>query len=399
MLALKFPVFVLAAFIFFLTGFAGFTQTTDDTRTQTGGAQTLEDILARQRGEVVDDQFRQDAIGNPDQAAPIARQLGTLGGVADPELWRAFRYGTTDIISTDPSPAGNVVIQDGGMRWLSWRNGPIRTYGGYLLLAVIVGLAAFYAIRGKILIEGEKTGETILRFRLIERLAHWTMAIPFVILAITGLSLLFGRIALIPLFGKEIFTPISIAGKFVHNYIAWVFMFGLGLSFILWVWKNLPAKVDFKWLIAAGGLFSKGVHPSAGKFNAGEKIMFWMVMLFGVIISLTGLSLLFPYQIYFFVPVLEAANSLGLPGLIGIAPFDTVLAPQEEMQYANLLHIIIAFIYIAAIIAHIYLGSVGMEGALPSMTKGRVETQWAKEHHDLWYEEVMVKSAKEPPAE
>ncbi|PCJ74578.1 MAG: formate dehydrogenase subunit gamma [Rhodobacteraceae bacterium] len=399
MFALKFPALVLATFLFLLTGLPGIAQTADDLRATTGGAQTLEDILARQRGEVVDDQFRQDAIGNPDQAAPLTGQLGTLGGIADPEFWRAFRYGSADIISTDLSPAGNVVIQDGGMRWLNWRNGPIRTYGGYLLLAVIVGLAGFYAIRGKILIEGEKTGETVLRFRLIERLAHWTMAIPFVILAVTGLSLLFGRIALIPLFGKDIFMPIAGIGKLVHHYIAWAFMFGVILSFILWAWKNLPAKVDFKWLIVAGGMFKKGVHPSAGKFNAGEKILFWMVMFFGVIISLTGLSLLFPYQISFLTPVLEAANSLGLPSLLGIAPFDTVLAPQEEMQYANLLHTIIAFVYMAVIIAHIYLGSIGMEGALPSMTKGRVETQWAKEHHDLWYEEVMAKPAKEAPAE
>ncbi len=399
MFALKFPALVLATFLFLLTGLPGIAQTADDLRATTGGAQTLEDILARQRGEVVDDQFRQDAIGNPDQAAPLTGQLGTLGGIADPEFWRAFRYGSADIISTDLSPAGNVVIQDGGMRWLNWRNGPIRTYGGYLLLAVIVGLAGFYAIRGKILIEGEKTGETVLRFRLIERLAHWTMAIPFVILAVTGLSLLFGRIAFIPLFGKDIFMPIAGIGKLVHHYIAWAFMFGVILSFILWAWKNLPAKVDFKWLIVAGGMFKKGVHPSAGKFNAGEKILFWMVMFFGVIISLTGLSLLFPYQISFLTPVLEAANSLGLPSLLGIAPFDTVLAPQEEMQYANLLHTIIAFVYMAVIIAHIYLGSIGMEGALPSMTKGRVETQWAKEHHDLWYEEVMAKPAKEAPAE
>ncbi|MCF6273527.1 MAG: formate dehydrogenase subunit gamma [Rhodobacteraceae bacterium] len=399
MLALKLPAIMLAAFLLLITSFSVWAQTADDPRAETGGAQTLEDILARQKGEVVDDQFRRDAIGNPDIAAPLSGQLGTLGGAADPELWRAFRYGTADIISSDPSPAGNVVIQDGGMRWLSWRNGPLSVYGGYLLLAVIVALAAFYALRGKIRIEGKKTGETILRFRLIERIAHWTMAIPFVLLAVTGLSLLFGRVALIPLFGKEAFTTISIVGKFVHNYVAWPFMLGLALSFIFWVSKNFPAKVDFKWLIKAGGMLKKGGHASSGKFNAGEKILFWMVMLFGVIISLSGLSLLFPYQINFISPLLEVANSIGLPGLFGIAPFDTVLAPQEEMQFANLLHILIAFVYMAIVIGHIYMGTVGMEGALPSMTKGRVETQWAKEHHDLWYEEVVNKTAKKIPAD
>jgi formate dehydrogenase subunit gamma len=262
-------------------------------------------------------------------------------------------------------------------------------------------LVLFYIIRGKIMIEGEKTGERILRFKLIERIAHWTMAIPFVLLAITGLSLLFGRVALIPIFGKEVFTPIAIAGKFVHNYVAWPFMLGVILCFVLWVWKNLPEKTDIGWMLKAGGLFSKGVHPSEGKFNAGEKIVFWSVITFGVLISLTGLSLLFPYQLPFFAPVFGVLNDLGLPQLFGIGALDTALAPQEEMQFAQLIHAIIAFVYMAIIIAHIYLGSVGMEGALDSMTKGTVEVQWAKEHHDLWYEDVVkegaaAKSADQP---
>jgi len=393
MFALKFPALVLAAFLFLLSGMASIAQTTDDPRAQTGGAQTLEDILARQRGDVIDDQFREDAIGNPDQAAPITGQLGTLGGVADPELWRAFRYGSADIISTDPSPAGNVVIQDGGMRWLTFRAGPLRSYGGYLLLAMLGALVLFYLIRGKIMIEGEKTGEKILRFKLIERIAHWTMAIPFILLAITGLSLLFGRVALIPLFGKEIFTPIAIAGKFVHNYVAWPFMLGVILSFVLWAWKNLPEKTDIGWMLKGGGMFSKGVHPSAGKFNAGEKIVFWSVIIFGVLISLTGLSLLFPYQMQFFAPVFGVLNDIGLPQLVGIGALETALSPQEEMQFAQLIHAVIAFVYMAIIIAHIYLGSVGMEGALDAMTKGTVDTQWAKEHHDLWYEDVVKEGA------
>lgn len=376
-----------------------FTQDTPDPHALTGGAQTLEDILARQRGEAVNDQFRQDATGNPDLAAPRANQLGTLGGVSDPEFWRAYRYGSADITSTDPTPAGNVVIQDGGMRWLQWRAGPVRTYGGYLLLGMLGALLLFYLIRGKILIEGEKTGETILRFKVIERFAHWVMAIPFVLLAMTGLTLLFGRVALIPLFGHEVFVPIAIAGKFVHNYVAWPFMLGVILSFVLWVWKNLPEKTDITWLLKAGGLFTKGVHPSAGKFNAGEKIIFWSVIIFGVMISATGISMLFPFQLQMFAPAFEALNFTGIPQLLGFGEFNTALAPQEEMQFAQLWHVIVAFVYMAIVIAHIYLGSVGMEGALVSMTKGEVEVQWAKEHHDLWYEDVIKENAEKTPAE
>ena len=375
-----------------------FTQDTSDLRAQTGGAQTLQDILDRQRNAEVNDQFRRDAIGDPSLAAPNIDQLGTLGGVSDPELWRAFRYGSADIISTDPSPAGNVVMQDGGMRWLQWRAGPVRTYGGYLLLGMLGIILLFYMIRGRILIEGEKTGETIVRFKLLERIAHWTMAIPFVLLAITGLILLFGRVALIPLFGHEVFTPIAVVGKFIHNYGAWPFMAGVILSFVLWAWKNLPERTDIAWMLKGGGLFSKGVHPSAGKFNAGEKIIFWSVIFFGVLISATGLSMLFPFQIPMFEPVFGALNFTGLPQLLGFGELNTTLSPQEEMQFAQLWHMIVAFVYMAIIIAHIYLGSIGMEGALSSITKGTVEVQWAKEHHDLWYEDVVKEKAEKNSA-
>lgn len=374
-------------------------QEKSDPRAKTGGAQTLEDILARQQGQNIDDEFRRNAIGTQTDNSGLPTQLGTLGGASDAELWRSLRFGTADLTSAINSPEGNVVIQDGGMRWLQWRAGPVRTYGGYLLLGMLGVLLLFYLIRGRILIEGEKTGETVLRFKVIERIAHWTMAIPFVLLAITGLILLFGRVALIPLFGHDVFTPIAIVGKFVHNYLAWPFMLGVIMSFVLWAWKNLPEKTDIAWVLKAGGLFTRGVHPSAGKFNAGEKLIFWSVMLFGVMVSATGLSLLFPFQIPMFTPVFELLNFTGIPQILGFGELNTALAPQEEMQFAQLWHMIIAFVYMAIVMAHIYLGSVGMEGALSSMTKGTVEVQWAKEHHDLWYKDVVKESAEKTQVE
>ena len=399
MFAQKLITLMVTVLLLAFSSLPGLAQETPDARAETGGAQTLEDILARQRGEVVSDQYRRDNTGNPALAAPLTGQLGPLGGASDPELWRAFRYGSADIKSSDPSPAGKTVVQDGGMRWLKFRAGPLRTYGGYLILGMLGLLALFYLIRGKIRIEGEITGAKVIRYRLIERIAHWTMAIPFILLAITGLSLLFGRVALIPLVGHEVFTPIAIAGKFVHNYVAWPFMIGVILSFFLWVVKNLPERTDISWLLKGGGLFTKGVHPSAGKFNAGEKLMFWAVITFGVLISLTGLSLLFPYQLQYFSPIFGFMNDMGLPQLVGMGTLDTVLAPQEEMQFAQIVHGVIAFFYMAVIAAHIYLGTIGMEGAIESMTKGTVEIQWAKEHHDLWYEDVVNKTVKETPAE
>jgi formate dehydrogenase subunit gamma len=377
-------------------------QTGDGPRAATGGAQTLEDILARQRGERVDYDFRRNALGNPDAAASPRDQLGTLGGVSDSEIYRAFRYGKADMVSSVPGPLGTVVIQDGGMRWLKLRSGPLPRYGGYAMLGMIGLIVLFYLLRGRIMIEGEKTGQTVLRFKLLERIAHWTMAIPFLLLGLTGLVLLFGRTVFIPVFGKEAFSLIAIGGKYLHNYIAWLFMAGLVLSFVLWAWKNLPDRYDLPWLLKGGGLFAKGVHPSATKFNAGEKIIFWAVIGLGGLISLTGLALIFPFSIPMFSGLFGFLNDLGLPQLFGYEALNADLAPQEEMQLSQLWHAIIAFVFMTIIIAHIYLGSLGMEGALDSMTKGTVEVQWAKEHHDIWYEEVIVKStgnASETPAE
>ncbi len=360
-------------------------------RDATGGAQTLEDILARQRGERVDDSFRREATGDSDSAAAIAAQLGTLGGASDSEIFRALRYGSADVTVSAQGPAAAVVIQDGGMRWLEFRQGPLRVYGGYLLVAMVVVLALYMLWRGRIRIEGKRTGETILRFTAVERFGHWLLAGSFILLGITGLITLFGRTALIPVFGKEAFSTLALASKWVHNSAAWAFMLALVMVFVFWVAHNIPNRTDLAWLAKGGGLFSKHSHPPARKFNAGQKIIFWVVILLGVSISLSGLSLLFPFEMPMFAATFEMLNALGLPQVIGLGELRTTLAPHEEMQLAQLWHTIVAFVFMAIIIAHIYLGSIGMEGAYDAMGSGEVEKQWAKEHHSIWYEEVTGK--------
>ena len=385
-------VFIIAA------GPAAQAQTADDPRLSTGGAQTLEDIMARQRGEKIDDGFRRDALGDPNSAAAISGQLGTLGGTSDAEVFRAIRYDAADTTVSAQGPTTNLLIQDGGMRWLQFREGPLATYGSYLLGGMLVVLVLFYLLRGKIRIDGAKTGIKVLRFNGVERFAHWLLAGSFILLGITGLVVLFGRTVLIPLLGKEAFAPIALAGKWVHNNVAWAFMAGLAMVTILWVVHNIPNRTDLKWLAMGGGLFSKGVHPPAKKFNAGQKIIFWSVVLLGVSISLSGLSLLFPFQLPMFAKTFAALNATGLPQVVGLGALPEVLTPYEEMQLAQLWHGIVAFVFMAIIIAHIYLGSVGMEGAFDAMGSGEVEAQWAKEHHSLWYEEV-AKGEPEPGQE
>ena len=357
-------------------------------RSATGGAQTLEDIMARQKGEVVADDFRRNATGDRDLAAGTAQQLGTLGGVSDPELWRALRYGSANLTVSAGGDVAQVLVQDGGMRWLLLRQGPVATYTAYGLGGIIALLAVFYLIRGRIRLDGEATGRTVTRFKAAERFAHWVLAGSFILLGVTGLYSLFGRTVLIPLFGKESFATIAMASKWVHNNVSWAFMIALVMIFVMWVMHNIPDRTDLKWLAMGGGIFKKGVHPPAKKFNAGQKMIFWAVIVLGASISASGLSLLFPFELPMFAATFAKFNALGIPGLFGIEPFRTALAPQEEMQLAQLWHTVVASGLMIIIIAHIYIGSVGMEGAYDAMATGEVEEQWAREHHVLWLKEV-----------
>ncbi|MGJ8624266.1 MAG: formate dehydrogenase subunit gamma [Yoonia sp.] len=359
----------------------------DDARAATGGAQTLEDILRRQEGLNLDESFRSDLTGDPDAAAAITEQLGTLGGASDPDLWRGVRYSNIDISTQERGPAATTLIQDGGMWWLEFRESTLLTFALYAMGGTLLALGLFYAIRGRIRIHGEKTGRTITRFKAFERFGHWLLASSFIILALTGIITLFGRKFLIPAFGHESFSALAVVSKWVHNNVSWAFMIALVIVFVVWVVHNIPDRTDLAWMAKAGGLFG-GDHPPAKKFNAGQKMIFWGVIVLGGSISLSGLSLLFPFEFNLFGHTFSLLNSWGVPGWVGLSDLPYPLQPQEEMQFAQLWHALVSFVLIAVIFAHIYLGSVGMEGAFDAMGKGEVEEQWAREHHSIWAEEV-----------
>ncbi|MEP1611662.1 MAG: formate dehydrogenase subunit gamma [Roseobacter sp.] len=362
-------------------------------RSATGGAQTLQDIMDRQQGLKVDNTFRSENTGDPTSAQPLTDQLGTRGGASDPELWRGLRFDRADISTQVQHPAASVLIQDTGMWWLNVREGPLSTYGPGLLLGMMGLLAVFFLIRGRIRIDGEKTGRTILRFKSIERFSHWLLAGSFILLGITGLVTLIGRKFLIPAFGHDAFSTIAIASKWVHNNVSWAFMLALVMVFLLWVVHNLPDRSDINWVLKGGGIFGGG-HPPAKKFNAGQKLIFWSVIVLGASISASGLSMLFPFELPMFGPTFAKLNAIGVPGWFGMAPLNADLAPHTEMQFAQLWHAVVSFVLMAIIIAHIYIGSVGMEGAYDAMGSGEVEEQWAREHHSLWVEEVEAKEAQ-----
>lgn len=304
-------------------------------------------------------------------------------GNYDIEMWKKVREGIVGQVSIPDKKAGTLVQSD-GEAWRNFRNGPLPTYGAYGLAGVIVLLALFFLIRGRIKIDHGWAGYTIVRFNTMERFGHWLLATSFVILGLTGLNVLYGRYVLLPVLGPDAFSAISIAGKWIHNYVAFSFMLGLVLTFVLWVANNFPSKTDLVWLLKGGGMFVKGSHPPSWKFNAGQKILFWLVMLSGVSLSLSGIALLFPFQTALFAKTFALVNVLGFN-------FPTQLTPIQEMQYATSWHSIVALVMMIVIIAHIYIGTIGMQGAFDAMGSGEVDANWAKEHHSLWAEQELRK--------
>lgn len=303
------------------------------------------------------------------------------GTASQAEMWRAVRKGVTGSV-TLPDRNAATLVQSQGDNWRAFKNGPLSQFGGWLLLAVIVVLAAFRLIRGQIKIEHGPAGRTIERFNAFERATHWLTATSFIVLALTGLNVLYGRYVLKPILGADAFAALTYYGKIAHNYIAFAFMAGIVLMFVLWVRHNLFDKTDLTWIAQGGGILSKDKHPPAKKFNFGQKCIFWLVILGGTTLSLSGLALLFPYEIGIWAPTFKALNVVGLH-------LPTNLTPLMEAQLSVLWHSLAALVMIAVILAHIYIGTpLGMEGAIGAVGQGQVDVNWAKEHHSLWVDEV-----------
>jgi formate dehydrogenase subunit gamma len=372
-------------------------------REATGGAQTREDIMARQRGEAVDYEFRRSATGDAAAAADPTGQLGTLGGTSDAEVFRALRYNSANVTTSSHGPASDVLIQDGGMNWLMLRDTRMAPIGGALLLGMTGLIAVFYLLRGRVPIAGGRAGRTIERFGGFDRFIHWMTAGSFILLAVTGLISMYGRTLLIPLMGHEAHAVLAHWSKLIHNNASFAFALGVILIIVKWVPYNIPNRNDLKWIWVMGGLFDDSIHPPAGKFNAGQKIIFWSVVGLSFVVVATGISLLVPFQAPSFGGLFGAINNLGVLGWFGMADLPTQLSPQQEMQYTQVIHAVFAFLFMAMIIGHIYIGTLGMEGAFDAMGSGHVDEQWAKEHHSLWYDEVKAKEAasqaKASPAE
>ena len=261
-----------------------------------------------------------------------------------------------------PDKKAAVLIQPAGRTWDYFHEVLLHWGGAIVILGTIALLALAYLILGRIRIAAGRSGRKILRFKAFERFSHWLTAVSFVILGLTGLNITFGKLVLLPIVGWDAFSEISEVAKYLHNFTAFAFMAGLVLIIVIFFKDNLPEKVDLDWLRQGGG-FIKNKHAPAGRFNLGEKLVYWLSLVAGIAVSLSGLLLLFPF-------------------------YGTDIA---DMQIAQGAHAVVAVLFVALILAHIYIGTLGMEGAFEAMGQGDVDLNWAKEHHDLWLARQLEK--------
>lgn len=296
---------------------------------------------------------------------PLVPYVLAASGIQIPnpgsDLWREVRERVPppEVRTQAQGVDAAMLINPGGEPWRKFRMEQLIPAGAWLLGIVTAGIAAFRLIRGKIPLEGGRSGKLVPRFSVNQRVVHWFAAINFVVLGLTGLVLLYGRFVLIPLLGPEGFSATAAACKEIHNLFGPLFPVAIVLLMTLFLRGNGFNQVDLRWFLKAGGLLRS--HPaSSGYYNGGQKSWFWMTVLFGLTLSSSGLVLDFP--------------------VFGQG--------REIMTWAHVAHSVVALLFVTASLGHIYIGTIGMEGAVEAMTRGYVDAHWAREHHDLWYAEM-----------
>lgn len=287
-------------------------------------------------------------------------------------VWRDVRSGESNYTTVQGREAGILIqpqarfpgqdaMSTAGEAWRKFRNGPITFFGGWILVLAVLAIAAFYFTKGPLKLHDKPTGRLIARFSLAERWAHWSMAISFCALAVTGLIILFGKHVLLPVLGYTLFSWLTLFAKNLHNFVAPLFIVSLLVFIVMYVRDNLPEKGDFAWFAGAFAMFWSGKHVPSGRFNAGEKAYFWIgVVALCITLSVTGAVMLFPN-------------------------FEQL---RTTMQQMNVIHAVSAVIMCLFAIGHIYVGTVGVEGAYGNMRDGVTDETWAREHHENWYNDV-----------
>ena len=282
-------------------------------------------------------------------------------------FWRVVRHGIPAYTST-PAQGHTILIVNSGENWREFRNGFLMPFSQWLIVLALVAMGVFYGFVGPDKLDKPRSGVKVERYTQWERVLHWYTAALFIIMAVTGLSLLLGRIVLIPIFGHVGDSAYLQMSKVLHNYSGPLLLIGIILEFVLWVRINIPKKMDLQWLKNMGGMLGKGPRPHTGRVNIGQKGWFWLVVIFGTIVGVTGVLLDFP--------------------IWGQTRF--------TMQVSHVIHAITAVLFVTTSLGHIYMGSVGVEGVFEGMWTGSVDAVWAQEHADLWYQEKIRERESKP---
>jgi formate dehydrogenase subunit gamma len=259
-----------------------------------------------------------------------------------------------------------VLEQPAGRDWRQFHDVTLRWIGAIAILGMCGLIVSFYLIRGMVRIEAGRSGRRVVRFSGFERFVHWMTASSFIVLALSGLNITFGKELLLGLIGAEAFATWSQWAKYAHNFLSFPFTLGVALIFLMWIAWTFPSGLDLQWLREGGGLIGTK-HPPAQRFNAGQKAIYWIVVLGGGAAALTGYLLMFPFY------VTDVAG----------------------MQTAQMVHGIVGVVFLALMLAHIYIGSIGMQGAFEAMGKGEVDVNWARQHHSLWLEQQVAEGHAE----
>lgn len=298
----------------------------------------------------------------PGNNAPMYREVER--GVQGFTNYPRDKYPEMGVLIQPPVQYPGTKFVTAGEAWRQFRNDWLIPYGGALFLIVLGAIAIFYFTKGPIGHHEARDGtRQIERFTPFERSAHWANAIAFCILAISGLVMAFGRFFLLPVLGRTLYGPLTWVLKTLHNFAGPLFAVSLAIIFFTFLRDNWPQKGDLRWLLRAGGIFGRGGEPPSNRFNAGEKLVFWGgVLVLGFFVVSSGLTL----------------DKL-LPG---------IEYTRRTMQYAHIVHNVATVLMMCVFAGHIYIGTVGMRGAYTAMREGWVGEDWAREHHEYWYEDI-----------
>jgi len=231
----------------------------------------------------------------------------------------------------------------------------ISPYVGPILMLIIFLIVLHYHSYGPKRITFDPYSEEIQRFSLTERAIHLFRLIAFVVLAVTGLIIAFNLHL-----WQELLFPSPQRMLDFHIWSGVVCIITTVAGIWLWFRDALFASYDRVWVSKFGGYLGHKGEVPAGRFNAGQKMFYWYTAGFGVLMSITGVMLIF-------------RDSFGLSTVCITSTF----------------HNLLGFFMIAGVVAHAYLGTVANPGTWRVLIDGSVSREWARHHHPIWYRKLI----------